>query len=136
MLFTTSHKLATLHNTDSGVVIRKLLITGCLRLGFETRLWVYSLMSFFIGNREKFQTNSSVHNINTRNKHHLHRPVTNLSCFQKGVSYSGIRIFNSLPRSITNLKNDKTQFKVALKKFLNTHSFYSVDELFTCTDDM
>jgi hypothetical protein len=38
---------------------------------------------FFIGNQEKCQTNSSVHNINTRNKHHLHRPVANLSCFQK-----------------------------------------------------
>ena len=76
-----------------------------------------------------------MHNINTRNKHYLHRPVANLSCFQKGASFSGIRIFNSLPRSITNLKNEKTQFKVALKKFLNAHSFYSVDELFTCTDD-
>ena len=40
-------------------------------------------MSFFIGNQEKFQTNSSVHNINTRNKHHLPRPAANLSCFQK-----------------------------------------------------
>ena len=98
--------------------------------------YIYSLMSFFIGNQEKFQTNSSVHNINVRNKHHLHRPVANLSCFQKGASYSGIRIFNSLPRSITNLKNEKTQFKVALKRFLNARSFYSVDELFTCTDDM
>ena len=45
-------------------------------------------------------------------------------------------IFNSLPQSITNLKNEKTEFKVALKKFLNAHSFYSVDELFTCTNDM
>ena len=84
----------------------------------------------------QYQDDSSVHNINTGNKHHLHRPVANLSCFQKGASYSGIRIFNSLPQSITNLKNKKTQFKVALKKFLNAHSFYSVDELFTCTDDM
>ena len=57
-------------------------------------------------------------------------------CFQKGASYSGIRIFNSLPQSITNPKNEKTQFKVAIKKFLNARSFYSVDELFTCTDDM
>ena len=79
--------------------------------------YLYSLMSFFIGNQEKVQTNSSTHNINTINKHHLHRPVANLSCFQKGASCSGIRIFNSLPRSITNLKNEKTQFKVALKNF-------------------
>ena len=76
-----------------------------------------------------------MHNINTRNKHHFHRPVANLLCFQKGASYSVIRIFNGLPRSITNLKNEKTHFKVALKKFLNAHSFYSVDEFFTCTDD-
>jgi uncharacterized membrane protein len=62
--------------------------------------------------------------------------TVDLLCFQKGASYSGIRIFNSLPRSITYLKNEKTQFKVALKKFLNAHSFYSVDELFTCTDDI
>ena len=66
--------------------------------------YIYSLMSFFIGNQEKFETNSSVHNINTRNKHHFHRPVANLSCFQKGVSYSGIRIFNSLPEILQILR--------------------------------
>jgi len=49
--------------------------------------YISSLMSFFIENQEKFQTNSSVHNINTRNKHHFHRPVVNLSCFHKGASY-------------------------------------------------
>jgi len=26
------------------------------------------------------------------------------------------------------LKNEKAQFKVALRKYLNTHSFYSVDD--------
>ena len=91
---------------------------------------------FFIGNQEKFQTNSSVHSVNTRNKHYLHRPVANLSYFQKGASYSGMRIFNNLPQSITSLKNEKPQFKVALKNFLYAHSFYSVVEFFACTDDM
>ena len=92
-------------------------------------------MSFLIGNRDKFLTNSSVHGINTRNKHHLHRPIANLSCFQKGTSYSGIRIFNNLPQSIASLTNEKPQFKVALKNFLYAHSFYSVDGFFACTDD-
>ena len=82
-----------------------------------------SLMSFSIGNQDKFQTNSSVHSINTRNKHHLHIPIANLSCFQKGTSYSGIRIFNNLPGSITSLQNEKPQFQVALKIFLCAHSF-------------
>jgi hypothetical protein len=77
--------------------------------------YIYSLMNFFVNNQENFQTNSSLHNINTRDKHHLHRPAANLSCFQKNAFNSGIIIFNSLPRSITNLKNEKTKFKVALK---------------------
>ena len=77
-----------------------------------------------------------MHSIYTRNKHHLHRPIANLSCFQKVAYYSGIGIFNSLPRSIKSLKNEKTQFKVALRKFLNAHSFYAVDEFFACTDDV
>jgi hypothetical protein len=116
--------------------------TSCRRLFKKLEIltlpcqYIYSMMSLFIGNQEKFQSNSSVHNINTRNKHHLHRPVADLSCFQKGASYSAINIFNSLPRSITNLKNEKTQYKVTIKKFLNAHCFCSVDEFFTCTDDM
>jgi hypothetical protein len=117
-------------------------ITSCRRLFKKLEIltipsqYTYSLMSFFIGNQENFQTNLSVHSINTIYKHHLHRPIANLSCFQKGASYSGIRIFNSLPRSITSLKNEKTQFKVALKEFLNAHSFYPVDEFLACTDDI
>ena len=98
---------------------------------------ICSLMSFFlIGNQDKFLTNSSVHSINTTNKHHLHRPIANLSCFKKGASYSGIRIFNNLPQSITSLRNEKPQFKVAPKNFLYVHSFYYVDEFFACTNDM
>jgi hypothetical protein len=94
--------------------------------------YLYSLMNFFVNNQENFQTDSLIHNINMRNKHHLH---ANLSCFQKNAFYSGIRIFNSLPCSITNLKNGKAKFKVTLKKYLNAHSFYSVDEFLACADD-
>jgi hypothetical protein len=49
--------------------------------------------------------------------------------------YAGINIFSSLPHSLTILKNEKAKFKVALKKYLNTHSFYTVDEYFMCKDD-
>ena len=37
--------------------------------------------------------------------------------FQKRASYSGIRIFNNLPQSITSLSNEKPKFKGALKNF-------------------
>ena len=49
---------------------------------------------FVANNLETFQTNSSVHGMNTRNKTHLHGPVAKPSCFQKDVSYSCIKIFN------------------------------------------
>jgi hypothetical protein len=85
--------------------------------------YIFSLMNFIVNNQENFQTNSSIHNINTRNKHHLHWPNVNLSCFQKSTLYDGIRIYNSLPCRITSLKNEKAKFKVALRRYLNTHSF-------------
>jgi hypothetical protein len=90
--------------------------------------YMFSLLNFIINNQEHFQTNSAVHSVNTRNKHHLHRPVANLTCFQKGVYYSGIKIFNNLPSSLKSLMNEKAEFKVVLKSYLNTHAFYSVDE--------
>jgi hypothetical protein len=92
--------------------------------------YIFSLMNFILNNQENFQTNSSVHSIDTRNKHHLHRPNANQSCFQKSTFSASIRIFNRLPLSLISLKNEKTKFKVALRKYLNTHSFYSVDEFF------
>jgi hypothetical protein len=67
------------------------------------------LMNFIVNNEGNFQTNSSIHNINIRNKHHLHRPNASLSCFQKSTFYAGIKIFNSLPCSLTSLKNEKRQ---------------------------
>jgi hypothetical protein len=98
--------------------------------------YIFSLMNFFVNNQEKFQINPAVHSINTRNKHHLHRPIANLSCLQKSAFYSSIRIFNSLPYSVTKLKNEKAQFKVALRRYLNAHCFYSVDEFLMCTDKL
>jgi hypothetical protein len=44
------------------------------------------------------------------------------------INYADIKIFNSLPTNLTTLIDKQAQFKVALKKYLITHSFYSVDE--------
>jgi hypothetical protein len=97
---------------------------------------MFLLKNFFVNNQEKFQTNPSVHSINTRNKHHLLTPIANLSCFQKSELYSSIRIFSSLPYSVTNLKNEKAQYKVALRRYLNARSIYSVYEFVMYTDKL
>jgi len=44
--------------------------------------------------------------------------------------------FPDRPRSLTNLKHEKTKFKVAPKRYLNTHSFHFVHEFLMYTDDL
>jgi hypothetical protein len=51
------------------------------------------------------------------------------------VIISGIKIFNNLPSSLKSLMNEKAKFKVALKQYLNTHAFYSVDEFLLSKND-
>jgi hypothetical protein len=51
-----------------------------------------SKLSFVVHNMEKFQTNSDIHNINTRHKHDLHQPSANLTSYQKGAYYAWIKL--------------------------------------------
>jgi hypothetical protein len=97
--------------------------------------YIFSLLLFIVNNQEHFQTNSTVHSVNTRNKNELHRPISNLSCVQESAYYAGIKMFNNLPSSDTSLIHKKEQFEVALKRYLITHSFYSVDEFLTFTNN-
>jgi hypothetical protein len=78
--------------------------------------YIFSLMMFVVDNEDNFQINLSIHGVHTRNKTQRHRPIANLSCFQKSVPYVGVKIFNSLPSSISNLRNDKLRFKVTAKE--------------------
>jgi hypothetical protein len=79
--------------------------------------YILSLLNFVMNNQEHFQTNSAVHSVNTRHKHHLHRPAANLPCFQKSTYYSGINIFNNLPASHKSLMNEEAKFKIELKQY-------------------
>jgi hypothetical protein len=91
-------------------------------------LYIFSLMMFVVNNVDEFQTNSSVHGINTRCKIQLHIPSIRLSSIEKGVTYSSVKISNSLPSDILKLQIDKLIFKSALRRYLLTHVFYSVEE--------
>jgi hypothetical protein len=82
---------------------------------------ILSLLLFVTNNRDYFMVNSEIHNINTRTKSNLHQSISNLSIYQKGTYYSGIKVFNSLPTQIKDLSHDRNQFKSALKNFLYFH---------------
>jgi len=120
--------------------------------------YILSLLTFVSNNREQYFANSEIHNINTRHTSNLHLPRAHLNIYQRGVHYSGIKIFNSLPRDIkTYIDNprifnplntqlnpichllallgahhilhvSRIRVKKAVKKFLYTNSFYSLNE--------
>jgi len=62
--------------------------------------YILSLLLFVVDNGDYFKVNSEIHNINTRNKLNLHLPISNLSVYQEGTHYSGMKVFNSLPPQI------------------------------------
>jgi hypothetical protein len=47
---------------------------------------------------------------------------------KKGVYCTGVKLFNNLPPTIKSLHNDTKVFKPALKDYLLTYSFYSIDD--------
>jgi hypothetical protein len=99
---------------------------GILTLPCEN---IFSLINFTANNEEYFQTNTDV-NVDTRHERHLHKPTVKLSCFQKTAYYAGLKIFSNLPSGLKSLMNENIRFKIALKRDLNTHSFYCVNEYF------
>ena len=79
--------------------------------------YILSLLVFVAKNRNPFLSNSENHNLNTRYNYNLHLPTTNLTLVQKGVLYSGSKIFNNLPPHIKSLSDDFKHFKRKLKEF-------------------
>jgi len=56
--------------------------------------------------------NLDIHSFNTKFNHDLNIPVANLAVFQKGVRYSGIKVYNHLPLTLKQLSHDILMFKV------------------------
>jgi len=78
-----------------------------------------------VNNRDQFLINSEIHNINTRHRSNRDLPSANLDIYHKGIYYSGIRIFNSLPFSITKISGNPRTFKSALNiSYMLNHFIY------------
>ena len=85
----------------------------------------------FIGqNKNIFLTNNENHNIDTRQRDNLYLPQANLTIYQRGAYFLGIKIFNNLSREITNVADNLKEFKTDLKQFLYTYSFYTLEKYF------
>jgi hypothetical protein len=42
-------------------------------------------------------------------------PIANVTTYQKGVYYQGIKIYNHLPKAIKDLSGNMDKFKLAIK---------------------
>jgi hypothetical protein len=73
---------------------------------------------------------NQIHNINTTFSSDLHTPTANLTTFQKGPFYFGMKVFNHLPTNIKKTSRDINQFRSSLKSFLVINSFYLLEEYF------
>jgi hypothetical protein len=87
---------------------------------------IYSLLMFVVNNRNLFLDNADLYSVKTRNSYNLHRPLSLLTKYQKGVLYAGIRVFTHLPTSIKCIANETIVFKV----FLRDNTSYSMEEFF------
>jgi hypothetical protein len=95
--------------------------------------YMFSLLIFVVKNKDLFMRNSEIHTINTRNNFNLNMPNTNLTIFQKGVLYSGCKIYKKLPPHIKRPSNDLKRFKSTLKGFLMERTLYSIDQFYQIT---
>jgi hypothetical protein len=95
--------------------------------------YIFSLVMFVVKYNNFFRSNSEIHDLNTCYKRNSHFPATNLSLVQKGVLYSGTKIFNHLPAHIKSFSKDIKQFKYKLKSLLLEPSLYSLEEFYQIT---
>jgi len=108
---------------------------SCRELFKHVRILHYSPSTYFpfwysLWTIRIFYVNSEIHNINTRQNSNLHQTQANLTLYQKGVYYSGIKVFNNFPPNIRNLSCDAKRFKLKLGKYLYLKSFYTIEEYY------
>jgi len=90
----------------------------------------FSLVLYKIRNKNPFQVNSEILQINTRQHENLHQPSVNAIKYQKEVHCIGVKVFNMLPFYIKAEFDNPKEFKAVLQKYLSKNSFYSLDEYF------
>jgi len=73
-------------------------------------------------NKNQFQMNSEIHNMNTRNNADYYQPLSHLTIYQKGPFYMGIKVHNGLPPEIKkfshNIKIFKSSLRVSSPRFI------------------
>jgi hypothetical protein len=92
--------------------------------------YIFSVLVYIAENKDLFMSNKDIHSFNTRNHLDLHLTSTHLTVAQRGVLYSGCKVFNNLPAQIKSHFDNLRNFKKILKNYLIEHSLYSLEEYY------
>jgi len=84
--------------------------------------YIQAMSLYLVNNKHLYTMNMEIHKFKTRCNNNLHPPISNLTKFQKGVYYSGTKIFIHLPANIKCSMNDLKHFRIAL--------IYTLEEFF------
>jgi hypothetical protein len=60
-----------------------------------TSQYVLSLLMFVVQNKTFFSSNNENHNVDSRQRNNLYLPQANVTIYQKGAYYLGIKISNN-----------------------------------------
>jgi hypothetical protein len=101
-----SEKIFKIQRRIIRIIINSSKNVSCWQLFKELNIlpipsqYILSILLFVTKNKDQFLSNSQVHKINTRQSSNLYIPTANLIMYQNGVYYSGIKIYNNLPKAI------------------------------------
>jgi len=68
--------------------------------------YIFPLLLNVVNNKHLFTKNLEVHNHDTRSASNFHLPISNLTRYQKGAHYMGIKTFNHFPTHIKGAANE------------------------------
>ena len=68
-----------------------------------------------------FKLNNEVHSVSTRNSNSFFLPFYSKTLTQQSIQFSGVKVWNSLPKAITNIET-LSLFSSKLKSHLMDHS--------------
>jgi hypothetical protein len=106
------HSLNNIHHNH-----RNILNSTSHMTQYIASQYLFSLLLFVSYNKALFSSNIDSHTIATRQSQDLYLPQANLTVYQTGVYYAGIRMFNKLPTEIKSTCNHFKRFKVVLWRF-------------------
>jgi len=92
--------------------------------------YILSLLLFMIRNKNQFQVNSEIHQINTRQHANLHQPSANATKYQKGVHCIGVKVYNMVPFYIKAQIDNPKKFRAVWHKYLRENLFLFPEWIF------